>query len=124
MLRNVKDLRGYTILATDGAIGEVDDLYFDDDRWAIRYLVVDTGSWLAARKVLTSPVAIGRPDWMAQQLPASPTKAQVERSPEIDTKKPVSRQHETEHLGYYGYPDYWGGARGAWERTRAASRPK
>ena len=32
MLRNVKDLRGYTILATDGAIGEVDDLYFDDDR--------------------------------------------------------------------------------------------
>lgn len=37
MLRNVNDLRGYAILATDGAIGEVDDLYFDDDRWAIRY---------------------------------------------------------------------------------------
>jgi len=113
MLRNVKDLRGYTILATDGAIGEVDDLYFDDDRWAIRYLVVDTGSWLAARKVLISPVAIGRPDWMAQQLPVSLTKAQVERSPDIDTKRPVSRQHETEYLGYYGYPDYWGGA-GLW----------
>ena len=113
MLRNVKDLRGYAILATDGAIGEVDDLYFDDDRWAIRYLVVDTGSWLPARKVLISPVAIGRPDWMAQQLPVSLTKAQVERSPDIDTRRPVSRQHETEYLGYYGYPPYWGGA-GLW----------
>jgi len=113
MLRNFKDLRGYAILATDGAIGEVDDLYFDDDRWAIRYLVVDAGSWLTGRKVLISPVAIGRPDWMAQQLPVSLTKAQVEGSPDIDTRKPVSRQHETEYLGYYGYPPYWGGA-GLW----------
>jgi len=113
MLRNVKDLRGYAILATDGAIGEVDDLYFDDDRWAIRYLVVDTGGWLPARKVLISPVAIGRPDWMAQQLPVSLTTAQVEHSPDIDTRRPVSRQHETEYLGYYGYPPYWGGA-GLW----------
>jgi hypothetical protein len=113
MLRKVKDLRGYAILATDGAIGEVDDLYFDDDRWAIRYLVVDTGSWLPGRKVLISPVAIGRPDWMAQQLPVSLTKAQVERSPDIDTREPVSRRRETEYLGYYGYPPYWGGA-GLW----------
>ena len=92
MLRNVRHLRGYAILATDGAIGEVEDLYFDDDRWAIRYLVVDTGSWLPGRKVLISPHAIGRPDWMAQQLPVTLTKAQVEGSPDVDTRKPVSRQ--------------------------------
>jgi sporulation protein YlmC with PRC-barrel domain len=113
MLRNVKELRGYAILATDGVIGEVDDVYFDDEDWAIRYLVVDTGTWLSGRKVLISPLAIGLPDWMGQQLPVSLTKAQVAGSPDIDTRKPVSRQHETAYFGYYGYPSYWEGT-GLW----------
>src|ERR1019366_7117855 len=82
MLRNVKDLQGYAIGATDGAIGTVDDRYFDDEGWAIRYLVVDTGGWLSGRKVLISPVAIGPPDWLHQVLPVSLTKAQVEKSPD------------------------------------------
>ena len=49
--------------ATDGAIGHVKDFYFDDEAWVIRYLVVDTGSWLSSRKVLISPIAIGHPNW-------------------------------------------------------------
>jgi len=113
MLRNVTELRGYAILATDGVIGEVDDLYFDDEDWAVRYLVVDTGTWLPGRKVLISPLAVGIPDWMGQQLPVSLTKAKVKGSPDIDTRKPVSRQHETAYFGYYGYPYYWEGA-GIW----------
>lgn len=51
-VRNAKDLIGHAIHATDGDIGKVVDLYFDDERWAIRYLVVDTGGWLTGRKVL------------------------------------------------------------------------
>jgi hypothetical protein len=113
MIRNVKDLRGYVIRATDGVIGRVDDFYFDDEDWSIRYLVVDTGRWLSGRKVLISPIAIGSPDWMLQELPVSLTKTQVKRSPDIDTRKPVSRQHEAEYSRYYGYPHYWGGA-GFW----------
>jgi hypothetical protein len=109
MLRNIKTLQGYAIHATDGVIGSVADMYFDDERWAIRYLVVDTGGWLSGRKVLISPHAMGRPDWMARVLPVSLTKAQVQHSPDIDTDKPVSRQHEAEYLGYYAYPYYWGG---------------
>ena len=113
MLRNMNDLEGYAIRATDGAIGHVNDFYFDDKAWGIRYLVVDTGSWLSSRKVLISPIAIGQPDWTAKVLPVSIAKEQVKNSPEIDTDKPVSRQHEIRHLGYYGYPFYWGGA-GLW----------
>lgn len=113
MLRSVKDLRGYAIRATDGMIGEVADLYFDDDDWAIRYLVVDTGGWLSGRKVLISPHAIGHPDWLDRVLPISLTKAKIQHSPDIDTQKPVSRQHEAAHFGYYGYPYYWDGA-GLW----------
>lgn len=94
MLRKLTDLRGYAIRATDDFIGTVSDFYFDDEDWGVRYLVVDTGKWLSGRKVLISPLAIGPPDWMTRVLPVGLTKAQVERSPDIDTRKPVSRQHE------------------------------
>jgi len=117
MLRNITELRGYAILATDGHIGTVDDFYFDDEDWAIRYLVVDTGGWLSGRKVLISPLSLGHPDFVGRLLPVSLTKSQVEHSPDIDTRKPVSRQHEAELFEYYGYPYYWGGA-GLWGWVR------
>ncbi|MHB8455619.1 MAG: PRC-barrel domain-containing protein [Acidiferrobacterales bacterium] len=113
MLRSTNELENYAIRATDGTIGHVKDFYFDDERWVIRYLVVDTGTWLLSRKVLISPIAIGRPNWTDKELPVAITKEQVKNSPDIDTDKPVSRQHEIRYLGYYGYPDYWGGT-GLW----------
>ncbi len=113
MLRSMNDLEDYAIHATDGIIGHVKDFYFDDQAWVIRYLVVETGAWLSSRKVLISPVAIGRPNWTEKTLPVSITKEQVKNSPDIDTEKPVSRQHEIQYAGYYGYPYYWGGA-GIW----------
>ncbi len=113
MLRQTKDLENLAIVATDGAIGDVTDLYFDDEAWVVRYLVVDTGSWLSSRKVLISPMAAGKPDWAAKQLPVSLTREQVKNSPPIDTEKPVSRQYESSYSGYYRYPYYWGGT-GLW----------
>lgn len=113
MIRPFNDLKGYALLATDGPIGHVVDALIDDRHWTIRYLVVDTGSWLSGRRVLISPMALGRPDWALQQLPVALTKDRVEHSPDVDTRKPVSRQHEVEQLGYYGYPAYWEGG-GLW----------
>ncbi len=113
MLRNVTDLRGYAIRATDGVIGRVDDVYFDDEDWAIRYLIVDAGGWLSGRRVLISPIAVGHPDWLGQLLPVSLTKAQIKGSPDIDTQKPVSRQDEADYFRYYAYPYYWGSG-GLW----------
>jgi hypothetical protein len=113
MLRNMIDLDGYAINARDGAIGKVKDFYFDDEAWAVRYLIVDTGSWLSSRKVLISPMSMGKLDPNGKVLPVSLTMEQVKNSPDIDIDKPVSRQHELEYLGYYDYPIYWGGA-GMW----------
>jgi hypothetical protein len=113
MLRSMNDLMGYAIRATDGPIGHVKDLYFDDLAWVVRYLIVDTGSWLSSRRVLISPIAIEPSIWDDRILSVSITTEQVRNSPDIDTHKPVSRQHEMEYLGYYSYPYYWGGA-GFW----------
>lgn len=109
MLRTLKNLEKYEVVATDGSIGHVKDIYFDDHDWVVRYLVVDAGTWLTSRKVLISPRSIHDPDWSHQRLPVSLTKDQVKNSPGIDTDKPVSRQYEMDYSGYYGYPNYWGG---------------
>ena len=109
MLRNMKDLHGFTIGATDGDIGSVKEFYFDDQSYTVRYVVVDTGGWLADRKVLLSPIAFRGMDWEHKRITSALTKAKVEKSPDIDTDKPVSRQHETEYFDYYGYGPVLGG---------------
>ncbi len=107
MIRCVKHLKRFDIVATDGSIGAVDDFYFDDERWAVRYVVVDTGKWLPGRRVLVSPYSVMRTEWGEQRVLLSINRQHVRDSPPIDTQQPVSRQHEAEYLTHFGYPYYW-----------------
>jgi len=109
MLTNATNLKGLTIQATDGELGTVEQFYFDDETWAVRYLVVDTGGWLSGREVLISPISIVHNDWPAKRVHVALTRRQVQKSPGIDTHVPISRRYEAEYMGYYGYPYYWGG---------------
>ena len=58
MLRKMKNLKGLSIGARDGDIGEANDFIFDDKNWTVRYLVADTNRWLPGRKVLISPIVV------------------------------------------------------------------
>ena len=109
MLRTLKELHDYAIGAVDGVIGQVKDLYVDDEAWVVRYLVVGTGGWLMSRKVLISPMAIGEAHWATRQLQVSSTMEQVRASPDFTSEETVTRQHERDYASYYGYPYYWGG---------------
>jgi hypothetical protein len=109
MLRSVKQLIGDKLGASDGEIGHVKDFYFDDQNWAIRYLVADTGSWLPGRQVLLSPHSLGRLDPAGKVLLVNLTRKQIENSPSVESHKPVSRQYEEEYYRYYGWPYYWQG---------------
>ena len=109
MLQSLKRLYGNKLGASDGEIGHVKDFYFDDQSWAVRYLVADTGSWLPGRQVLISPHSLGTLDPEAGVLRVSLTRQQVENSPSIETHKPVSRQYEEEYYRYFGWPGYWQG---------------
>jgi hypothetical protein len=113
MLHSVSGMRGFTIHATDGDIGSVDEFLFDDEQWTMRYLVADTGGWLTGRLVLVSPIAFRSTDWDRQTFDVALTRQQVEQSPSIATDQPVSRQQEQEYARYYGYPYYWDGL-GLW----------
>ena len=106
---NINSLTGRIILAADGELGKVDEFYFDDRDWQIRYMVAETGNWLLNRKVLIAPAAFKRPGPGSEPFAVALTRDRVRNSPDIDTKKTVSRRHELELHQYYSWPPYWGG---------------
>ena len=113
MLQNIKELYSNKLTASDGDIGHVEDFYFDDKTWAVRYLIANTGTWLSGRQVLLSPHAFGRWDRDKNSLLVNLTRKQIENSPSIELHRPVSRQYEEEYYRYYGWPTYWDGG-GMW----------
>jgi hypothetical protein len=117
MLQSLKQLYGNLLGAVDGDIGAVKDFYFDDQNRAVRYVVADTGKWLAGRQVLISPQAFKSGHPTGKVMPVKLTRKQIEESPEIAKHKPVSRQSEEEYHRYYGWPYYWEGD-GLWGGMR------
>jgi hypothetical protein len=109
MLDKAKTLEGCALSAHDGDIGTVKEFLFDDKFWTIRYLVADTGTWLAERLVLISPFALSSVNREDRTISVDLKKRQIEDSPKLDSHKPVSRQLETTYNSYYGWPAYWGG---------------
>ncbi len=108
MLQSLNQLLGNKLGATDGQLGHVKDFYFDDENWAVRYIVADTGNWLSGRLVLLSPHAFGSFYKDGDYLLVDLTRQQIEKSPGIDSHQPVSRQFEEEYFRYYGWSSYWG----------------
>lgn len=121
MLSKVKDLKGFKLKSLDGEIGEVNEFYFDDHYWILRYLVADTGNWLTGRQVLIAPYALIGIDKINKNVSIDLSKNQIEHSPILSFQTPVSKQFEEQYYNYYGWPVYWGGA-SAWGYAEFLSR--
>lgn len=98
---------GHDIHASDGAIGSLDDLLFDDTGWTIRWAVIDTGTWLPGRRVLLPFAGLAGPLMGERSFTVDLTREQVENAPGLDSDAPVSRQLETEIHRHYSWPPYW-----------------
>jgi hypothetical protein len=110
MLWDASVINGYAIEASDGRLGTVTDLLFEDIGWIVRWLVVDTGNWLLGRKVLLPLSALGQPDRALRHFPIKLTMQQIKDSPNVDTDLPVSRQIEAQVHDYFGWDPYWSGS--------------
>ena len=107
MLRTVKNLIGYRLLARGEGIGKVYDFYIDDRSWRVRYLVAEVGRWPRRRRVLVARAALESLDGEARVFHIGLTREQVESSPDFDTEKPVSRQQEMLMNSRHGWPADW-----------------
>jgi hypothetical protein len=107
MLWNASAIIGFDIEGTDGLIGTVNDILFDDKSWTTKWIVVHTGPWLFGRKVLVPLVALGKPDHDSRHVAVQMTKQQIKDSPDIDTDLPVSRHIESHVYNYYDQNPFW-----------------
>jgi sporulation protein YlmC with PRC-barrel domain len=104
----------YDVFASDGDIGHIKDILFDDQKWVLRYLNVDTKRWMPmSKKVLISPISVNSFNIKEGQLTLSLTKQNVLDSPSIEAHKPVSQQFEEIYFDFFGYGYYWSGM-GLW----------
>lgn len=106
-LFKLEDLTGFRLQALDGELGELKQVYFDDQLWSVCYLVVHTGSWLLGRKVLISPQSVTEVDPDNARLSVNLTQDKVKNSPPAESEKPVSRYYEEELFRYYQWERYW-----------------
>lgn len=106
-LRSFKQVKGYNVAASDGDIGSVTDAIVDDDKWTVRYLIIDTGNWLPGRQVLVSPQWVDEIIWLDRRVVTTMTQAAVKNSPEFEPHAAVNRQYEEQLYDYYGKKKYW-----------------
>jgi hypothetical protein len=94
MLWTAAMMKGYAVSGTDGRLGTVSDLLFDDVSWRMRWLVVSTGDWFPNHDVLLPVSALGHLDPARRRFRVALTVQQIRDSPRVEGDLPVSRQEE------------------------------
>jgi sporulation protein YlmC with PRC-barrel domain len=106
-LRSASELISYNVQAQDGKVGTLSDLVVDDEYWQLRYMIIDTGSWLTTRNVLLATGWIREISWPDSAIDVDLERGAIQDSPEFDPEKPIDRQYEEALYSYYGRRKYW-----------------
>jgi hypothetical protein len=93
------DLTGFSVEATDGGIGKVDEATYEVGG---SYIVVDTGPWIFGKKVLLPAGVIDRVDADAETIYVNRTKDEIKDAPEFDESSYTDEAYRSEISGYYG----------------------
>jgi len=94
------DVTGYSVEATDGGIGKIDEATYEVGS---SYLVVDTGPWIFGKKVLIPAGLVDRVDPGSETVFVSRTKDQIKDAPEFDEQRGFADDEYRSRLGgYYG----------------------
>jgi hypothetical protein len=106
-LRSCNAVISCAIAAMDGDIGHVSSMLVDDETWAIRYLVVQTGNWGMGQQVLIAPLWIKDVSWDKQTVSVNLTREAIKNSPLYNASAALERSHEAAMYTHYGQPGYW-----------------
>jgi uncharacterized protein YrrD len=106
-LRSTQEVTGYTIQATDGEIGHVDDFIIDKKTWAVRYLDIDTRNWWPGKKILISPQWIERVSWNESKVFVNLLRETIMQSPEYTEECLLTRDYESGLYQHYNRQGYW-----------------
>lgn len=77
------------------------DFIFDDQTWAIAFMVVDAGNWLHKRLVLLKPEWIQSINWSDRHVAIGLNREAIKRSPEFVPVFPISVEYTEQLLRHY-----------------------
>ncbi len=104
MLRSFRhQLCDLKVQASDGLIAEVNDVYFDEAEWHVRYLA--TGTWLDGRRVILPSAGLHSETWRGKVIETGLSKGQVRTSPDIGPDPPT-RAQEKDLAEHYEWPAF------------------
>jgi len=89
-LRSTREVVGYVVEATDGAMGHVKDFVIDDTDWRVRALVVDTTTWWFGGEVLVAPRHVTRVSWGERQVHVDVPRETVRSAPAYTPGREIS----------------------------------
>jgi hypothetical protein len=92
------DLAGYSVEATDGGIGKVDEASYET---GMGYIVVDTGPWIFGKKVLLPAGLVTRVDPESETVFVRATKDEIKDAPEYDADVVVDDEYRGRVGTYY-----------------------
>lgn len=107
MLRKLQNLKGFTIHGKDDDLGKVEDFYFDQHRFVLRYIVVDTGSWLKNEQTLISTNAFKQVNYEQKEILVDLTSDELEEAPSLEKNRSVSKVMEEKIVKHFDWPIYW-----------------
>jgi hypothetical protein len=92
------DLTGYSVEATDGSIGKIDEA---TNEVSGSYIVVDTGPWIFGKSVLLPAGVVDHVDQEEKKVYVSRMKDEIKDAPEYDPDRGIDENYRTEVGGYY-----------------------
>ncbi len=107
MLIEAKRMYGAALEGTDGRVGTLADILFDDRSWRLRHLVVNTDRWHFGRQVLLEPTVVQRADWRDRRLLVRLTRQQVRSSPGVESDMPAARGEAIAAAQVLVWEAYW-----------------
>lgn len=107
-LHTMEELEGLRLEATDGDVGDVEDVLVDEG-WRIRYLAIDTGRRLPAKETVVAVDWLRTVDWGGRRVTLPLSREDMRDSPTYDPKLGIGREYEERLYGHYHRPGYWAG---------------
>ena len=101
-LQRVHEVHSWSIQATDGEIGHVEDVIIAPERdWEISQILIDTRNWLPGRKVLVAPLWVSEFNSERKQVEIKLDRETIKGAPRFDPDKRLDPAYESELKAHY-----------------------
>jgi hypothetical protein len=92
------DLVGFQVVATDGAVGNIDAATYDVGG---SYIVVDTGFWIFGKKRMLPAGVLERVNYNDRRVHVNLSKDQIRQAPDYDAERERDETYRKNLRAYY-----------------------